>query len=488
MKNITHRITSLLRGNRIGLIALVTLTLLTSVTLVLSKSITPPDGPKPVLFKPPATNGVTLTGKLSQTKLVQHGLQTLYLDVTMSAPEVKAAAATAAGATDIIVVLDRSGSMGEANKLPFAKAAIREIVARLNASDRFALVSFDNQAVVNAPLQSVSDDQRDRVNQMIEAIGPGGGTNLGDGLLKARELLNTTTANRGRKVILLSDGQANQGITAPDQLAAIARQITTHEAVLSTIGMGLGFNETLMASLADHGMGGYGYLEHLDGLDKILIQQLRESRNVYASASRLLIDLGEGVRLVDAGGYPVNDDGGARRSITTGQLLGGQQKRFVITLTVPVDQLASYSVAELALEYQHDGVARNAAFSGEPLKVAVVAPERRQEATASIDEAVYQKSWVENNFGRMKKALSQSLRAGDKAKAEKVIKEYRQSVNEAQAAAPSVAIKSEELERELDDMEAKVGESFSGGRDEQLVKQNRAAKKMQLEGIVKQRK
>ena len=113
------------------------------------------------------------------------------------------------------------------------------------------------------------------------------------------------------------------GIVDPKELAKIAMSFTGHRAVLSTIGMGLGFNETLMAALADYGMGHYAYLEHLERLGEILEQDMSDTRQVFASASSLEITCGDGVTVTDVGGYPVDltaQPGTAR--VATGQLLG----------------------------------------------------------------------------------------------------------------------------------------------------------------------
>ena len=95
--------------------------------------------------------------------------------------------------------------------------------------------------------------------------------------------------------------------------------------------MGLGFNETLMATLADYGMGHYAYLEHLAKLGEILEQDMANTRQVFASASSLELTVGDGVTVTDVGGYPIDltsQPGTAR--VATGQLLGGA----IITETV----------------------------------------------------------------------------------------------------------------------------------------------------------
>jgi Ca-activated chloride channel family protein len=95
------------------------------------------------------------------------------------------------------------------------------------------------------------------------------------------------------------------GIVDPKALGQIAASFSMHGAVLSTIGMGLGFNETLLASLADYGMGNYSYLEHLATLGSILQKDLHDAKQVFASASSLELVLSEGITVSDIGGYPI---------------------------------------------------------------------------------------------------------------------------------------------------------------------------------------
>src|SRR5262245_17097390 len=203
-------------------------------------------------------DGVAFSGTLSQTKLVQGGNGVMYLDLNITTPAATLSPARVK-ASDIVVVLDRSGSMAAENRLPYAKEAIRRLVQQLQADDRFALITFDSVAVVDTELTPITDAMRERLMRRVQAIHPGSSTNISDGLLKARALLQGNVGERHRKVILLSDDEANMGIVDPKALAKIAASFPEHSAVLSTIGMGLGCNETLMATLADYGMRHYAY-------------------------------------------------------------------------------------------------------------------------------------------------------------------------------------------------------------------------------------
>lgn len=440
------------------------------------------------LIAPPwhSSNQIQVETKLSQTKLVQHGANTVFVDMTLTPPAINSPVRHQR-ATDMIIVLDRSGSMSEAKKMPYAKAAIWDVLGRLNENDRFSLVSFADNAIVQSPLVNVSASTRSYLNNIVSSINAAGGTNMGEGLTAALNLLQNSDNERAKKILLLSDGQANQGITDPQQLAQIASKATHYGAVLSSIGMGLGFNENLMAKLADHGMGHYSYLEDLSGLATILARDLNDTRNIYASSSTLKINLGDGVKLIDAGGYPISYVNASTIKIATGQMLSNTQKHFVMTFNVPTANIGSVLLASMQLNYQVQGLQLQSRINPEALRLSVLAPEFRIQAQKSINQEVYQKSWVDNNLGRMKKKLSQWVREGKKDQAKQAINEYRKDVKAA-AVASNLPLASTEMDEKLEEMEMQVDDAFAGSSLDQQVKRNRAAKSMQYDSIKTQRK
>jgi Ca-activated chloride channel homolog len=444
------------------------------------------------------TDGVTLSGTLSQTKLVQGGNGVIYLDLSITTPSATLSPSHVK-ASDIVVVLDRSGSMAADNRLPYAQEAVRRLVRQLQADDRFALITFDSVAVVDTELTPITDAVRERIVQRVNAIRPGSSTNISDGLLKARALLQgnagegpdgpapTQSRQRSRKVILLSDGEANMGIVTPKELAKIAASFTGHSAVLSTIGMGLGFNETLMAALADYGMGHYAYLEHLERLGEILEQDMSDTRQVFASASSLEIACGDGITVTDVGGYPIDltsQPGTAR--VATGQLLGGAKKHFVVTMTVPTDHLGEVVLGNVKLHYTTSQGTSSIALAPEHLRIAVLEPARRDEAVASVSRDLVQQLWEGNNLGRLQKDYSHWLRTGDKQKAQQAITDYRQALQKA-ATDTGIRVENQAVTDKLSTMEQELNEAFSGPVAQQAEKRNRAAKTRYSESLNSQR-
>jgi Ca-activated chloride channel family protein len=288
-------------------------------------------------------------------------------------------------------------------------------------------------------------------------------------------------------VILLSDGEANMGIVDPKELAKIAASFTGYSAVLSTIGMGLGFNETLMAALADYGMGHYAYLEHLEKLGEILEQDMSNTRQIFASASGLEITCGDGVTVTDVGGYPIDltsQPGTAR--VATGQLLGGVKKHFVVTMTVPTGRLGEVALGDVKLHYTTSQGTSSIALAPEDLRIAILEPARRDEAAASVSRDLVQQLWEGNNLGRLQKDYSHWLRAGDKQKAQQAITDYRQVLQKAEGDT-GVRVENQAVIDKLSTLEQELNETFSGPAPQQAEKRNRAAKTRYGESLKSQR-
>ncbi len=460
-------------------------------------------GPKSAHVQPPnkAVHAADLTvhAELSQTKLVQGQTATVYVNLGIQTPTpiklISAGNAEHGGAlvsrapTDLVVVLDRSPSMLAANKLPYAKAAVLELIQKLGPADRLGLIGFDRSAKVYVKLSAVTPEARPGLREVVQHMTVGSATNIGAGLGRARDMLGRQPSERIKKIMLLSDGETNTGITDPQALAKMASEISDHNIILSTIGMGLGFNEALMAALADHGMGHYAYLEHLDTLGEILAKDLDETRSLYAERSALHLELSDGVKLVDAAGYPIERLGGSANHlrVKTGQLLWGARKPLMLTLQVPAAASGDFALGDIALYLRSGGIDKKTVVPHEQLVYAVVEPTKKQEAVASIRRDVYRKSWLQNNLGRMRKEVSSWIKAGNRPQAQAVIDDYRRKLDDAEATS-GMPIKDKAVEQDITHMESELKKAFQGSAAEQAERQNRLSKSMQYRAREEQRK
>lgn len=429
--------------------------------------------------------GVALKATLSHPKIVQGGDGTVYLDLTIQTPSAEDELERAA--SDILIVLDRSGSMGEGNKWDYATRAVHTLLDRLQAGDRVGLITFDNSARVVSRMVPAHGRSLERLHAVVRGLQPGASTNLGHALQIAENMMATESDGEGpgfprrRRVLLLSDGQANVGIVDPARLGAFSRRLANGGTVVSTIGMGLGFNETLMASLADLGMGSFSYLEHLETLGAILARELQDTRLIYAEGSEIHLDLPTGVELLEASGYPIQVQG-RQTVIRTGQLLQGSKKNFMATLRVRNDAVAEYPIGALQLSYRAGGRTYQQRIRPGRLTIACIPRERKPEAVAAVAPEVYRQAWIANNLGSLMRKLSDSVRSGERDEAVRLLDEYRGRLDDADQMLPGVK---EEAAAELEQLEERVRDAFEG--PDQKVRQNREAKSLLGAGQRKQR-
>jgi len=179
---------------------------------------------------------------------------------------------------DLAVVLDRSGSMTGA-KIAYAKKAVDLLIDRLLPSDHMALVAYDD--VVETVFARRKVDDALVMKTRAAAVESRGCTNLSGGLVEGLQQLGRESGAL-RRVLLLSDGLANAGVTDPAGLGDIAQQGVAGGKGVSTFGVGLDFDERLLRHIADTGGGNYYYIASPDEIPGIFMEELGELGDVVA--------------------------------------------------------------------------------------------------------------------------------------------------------------------------------------------------------------
>ena len=248
---------------------------------------------------------------------------------------------------NLCVVLDRSGSMSEEDKMTFAKSALYALVDDLRSDDLFSLVIYDDEVDVLRPSMRVGHD-RERIRSLIDEIRPRGWTNLGGGMQEGfRQAERTAGEEYVNRVILLSDGLANQGITDQEQLERIARRFRSRSISLTTIGVGLDYNENLMMGLSESGGGNYYFLESCRNLASVFHKEFDAMSEVVGQNVSIHLDLGRGVELLDAIGYDVHTRGSGAE-VALGDVYAGESREIMLELNVaPGDGELSLAHARL---------------------------------------------------------------------------------------------------------------------------------------------
>jgi Ca-activated chloride channel family protein len=237
---------------------------------------------------------------------------------------------------NMAIVLDRSGSM-KGQKLEQAKAAARGLVGRLGAGDRVSLIQFDDTAQVLVSSTVTDDAGRATAIAAIDGIDDGDNTNIGDALALGRdEVLRVLTDGSVNRVLLLSDGNPTAGLKDPNALARIAAEAADRGARITTIGLGLDYNEDLMEEVADSGRGAYYYVRHASDLAVVFDGELKAIQGTVAAKVEVRLEPAcPGVEIVEVYGYPTRRDGSAV-VVPMPDLSGGERRKVVARLRVPV--------------------------------------------------------------------------------------------------------------------------------------------------------
>ncbi|HEX2369931.1 MAG TPA: VWA domain-containing protein [Acidimicrobiia bacterium] len=264
--------------------------------------------------------------KLDHSVLAVESEHTLHAMLELRAPE---APAGKRPALRLALVIDRSASMA-GEKLDTVKRSATFLHDRMGSEDSLAVVAFDDEVRLVASLGPT----RPEVRQALEQIEAGGTTNLSGGWFKGLEQLRRVSDGI-RRVVLLTDGLANVGISDPERLAATARSAAELGVTTTTIGYGDGFQEELLTAMADAGRGRAYYAAGPDEAPGIFAKEFEGLASIQAQNLSVEIRPGpevEGVSVL-SDLPPIVVDGGIQ--IELGDIYGGELRRLVFRLHVP---------------------------------------------------------------------------------------------------------------------------------------------------------
>jgi Ca-activated chloride channel family protein len=252
---------------------------------------------------------------------------------------------------NVAIVLDKSGSM-QGEKIAKAKDAAIAAIGRLESSDIVSIVAYDSTVQVIVPATKISD--KEWVIQQVRRIEAGGSTALFAGVSKgAEELRKFLDKNRVNRVILLSDGLANVGPQSPSELGALGASLMKENISVSTMGLGLDYNEDLMTKLARNSSGNHVFIEQADDLVRVFNHEFNDVLSVVAQEVAIDIRVAGGVRPVRV----LNVDAeinGQQVIAKMNQLYSEQEKYVMLEVEVPATQAGkSRQVADVRVSYSN---------------------------------------------------------------------------------------------------------------------------------------
>jgi Ca-activated chloride channel family protein len=241
--------------------------------------------------------------------------------------------------------------------LEAVRAALHGLVDRVRPQDTFGVVTFDSEAEIAVPARPMSAHHLGTVHGLIDRIHSGGSTNLSGGYLlglsEARRHLGAT----GATILLLSDGQANAGIVDPVKVGALAASAADERITTGTIGIGAGYDETLLAELATQGRGGHRFAYTPDDATAVVGEEAGDllSKSVVNAFVRITpadpswIDriglLHDVRRWVESGA-----DGVETIVVPLGDMYAGEQRELLVHFDVPaLAALATFTIEYVAL-------------------------------------------------------------------------------------------------------------------------------------------
>ncbi len=316
---------------------------------------------------------------------------------------------------NLAIVLDRSGSMA-GGKLDIAKNAALHLIHRLDARDRVAVVIYDEDVELLIPSTAVTVDRLPALSMALAPVAPGGSTNLEGGWhAGVRAVAGVMERMPGaiQRVLLLTDGLANVGVTDPGALTSLAKGAAAHGIVTSTFGVGADYDEQLLNAMAEAGAGNAYHIATPERIHAIFQEELAELMTVVASGVSVRVTLPPDVTAhlrnpaIDAA-YAL-----PRVTIPIGFVSAGETPRLVLRVTLPSASPGSAHAIRATVRWQEGkghAVAR-AALSWDvaeavgPRDPAVLAEVARQEAAQAR-----QKAYLHERAGDYAQAAS-TLRA-----------------------------------------------------------------------------
>lgn len=305
----------------------------------------PAEAERPAAEPSPAARDAISSGLLSATFVPQYDVLALspggsqQLDFMIRLDGDEPEGEVPRPALDLAIVLDRSGSMS-GDKIRYAKQAGLDLLSRLSPQDRVTLISYDGAVTTHARQLAADPRGIERLRGELLGVEPGTTTALGPALFLALDdfAAQQQQADRLTHVLLLSDGLANEGESRSEVIAARAARGYQRGTTVSTLGMGLDYNEDLMTNVADHGGGRYHFIEDAEHIPAVLADEFAGLTSTIAADLTVDFAARTPTQLTAVHGY-VSETQDNLTSIRVGYLGAGQTREIMARVEIPPERL-----------------------------------------------------------------------------------------------------------------------------------------------------
>ena len=211
-------------------------------------------------------------------QLLMLGLQAMEIDKSKLPP------------SNLVFLLDVSGSMQSANKLPLVKAAMKMLLNELRPNDRVAIVVYAGAAGV--VLNSTSGNNKQTIASAIERLEAGGSTAGGEGIKAAYKIARENFIEDGNnRIILATDGDFNIGISSNSEMELLVEKERDSGIFMTALGFGIGnYKDDKMETIADKGNGNYAYINNLQDAQKVFVKEFGGTLFTVAKDVKLQVE------------------------------------------------------------------------------------------------------------------------------------------------------------------------------------------------------
>ncbi|MBF0119474.1 MAG: VWA domain-containing protein [Desulfobacterales bacterium] len=426
-------------------------------------------------------DAINLSGSIAQEKIFVGGDGNVSLLLNLKAQNIYSNDKEKKN-IDMVIVLDRSGSM-QGEKINNAKQAVLKLLSSLSDNDRFALISYSDNVFKHSDFITINNDNLKWLSSIIYQIIPDGSTNLGDGLKEGINLfLNSPKNENNRKLILISDGLANVGITDPIMLGSIASIASNKAFSISSVGVGSDFNEQLMTSIADQGCGKYYFLDNASLFAEVFQKELNNTKATIATNLEIRVPQSNGIKLLDASGYPVKLMDGYY-AFYPGDIMSGQTKKLFLTFNLPVNSEKRFEISNISIKYLH-GDKNYVTTLSNSFHIACV--KNSDEAIGSINKNLWEEKVLNEDYNKLKEEVAQDIQKGAKKEAISRIQKYHDTQQALNSQLGSIKVE-QNLKKDINELREVVNQTFEAPHSEIEHKQKINAKFLQYDGYKQRR-
>jgi Ca-activated chloride channel homolog len=192
--------------------------------------------------------------------------------------------------SNLVFLIDVSGSMDEPNKLPLVQASLKMLTEQLREQDKVAMVVYAGSAGLVLP--STSGNNKTKIKEAIDNLQAGGSTAGGEGIQLAYKIAKENFIKGGNnRVILATDGDFNIGPSSDDDLVRLIEKERKSGVFLSVLGYGMGnYKDNKMQQLADKGNGNHSYIDNINEAKKVLVQEFGSTLFTIAKDVKIQIE------------------------------------------------------------------------------------------------------------------------------------------------------------------------------------------------------